>query len=111
LISEVPNRKVAGLLLLVAWSLVDVAAWKRLARFDRGGFWIAAVTAAAAPGRPVAARPAQHPYTLAGRQVDVGARGAWVAVGECGLAPPALLADCAQVGPQPRRRSRTRPAR
>lgn len=55
---------------------------------------IRSVTRAAAPGRPVSLLPAVHPYTLDGREIDVGDRGAWVEVGECGLALPALLAEC-----------------
>jgi phenylalanyl-tRNA synthetase alpha chain len=54
---------------------------------------IGLVTRAVAPGRPVSALPASHPYTLEGRQIDVRDRGAWVEIGECGLALPALLAE------------------
>ena len=55
---------------------------------------IGAVTRAVAPGRAVSVVPATHPYTLDGRQVDVRDRGGWVEIGECGLALPALLAEC-----------------
>lgn len=54
---------------------------------------IAAVAAAAAPGRRLRTSPATHPYTLEGRQVDVADGDAWVEIGECGLALPALLSE------------------
>jgi phenylalanyl-tRNA synthetase alpha chain len=54
---------------------------------------IARVAAAVAPGRELRAVPAEHPYTVAGRQLDVRVDGAWVEIGECGLALPALLAE------------------
>lgn len=60
---------------------------------------IAAVVAAALPGRTWAATPAVHPYTEAGRQIDVGdpggagSGGGAVEIGECGLAHPRVLAD------------------
>jgi phenylalanyl-tRNA synthetase alpha chain len=55
---------------------------------------IEAVLAAAAPGRRHRVTPAAHPYTTAGRQIDVasGAGDDWVEVGECGLAHPDVLA-------------------
>jgi SulP family sulfate permease len=40
----IPRAAIAGLLLLVAVSLVDVAAWRRLFRLDRGEFGVAAAT-------------------------------------------------------------------
>jgi phenylalanyl-tRNA synthetase alpha chain len=43
------------------------------------------------PGRPWRELPRRHPYTVDGRQVDVGADGEWVEVAECGLAHPAVL--------------------
>jgi phenylalanyl-tRNA synthetase alpha chain len=43
------------------------------------------------PGRPYREEPRVHPYTLDGRQVDVGWDGEWVEVWECGLAHPAVL--------------------
>jgi phenylalanyl-tRNA synthetase alpha chain len=56
------------------------------------------VAAAVAPGRALRITPAAHPYTVGGRQIDVavGDRAgeeAWVEIGECGLALPALLAE------------------
>ena len=44
------------------------------------------------PGRPWRWEPRTHPYTLDGRQVDVGWEGEWVEVWECGLAHPEVLA-------------------
>jgi phenylalanyl-tRNA synthetase alpha chain len=43
------------------------------------------------PGRPSRWEPRSHPYTLDGRQVDIGADGEWVEVWECGLAHPEVL--------------------
>lgn len=40
----IPRAAIAGLLLLVAVSLVDVSAWRRLLRMDRGEFGVAAAT-------------------------------------------------------------------
>src|SRR4029078_11720076 len=37
--------------------------------------------------------PARHPYTVDGLQIDVCHAGAWVEIGECGLALPALLGE------------------
>ena len=54
---------------------------------------IASVAEAVAPGLAVRPTPADHPYTLEGRQIDVKAGRAWVEIGECGLALPALLAE------------------
>jgi phenylalanyl-tRNA synthetase alpha chain len=53
---------------------------------------IATVVAAVLPGRPWRTEPRLHPYTTAGRQLDVRAEGgSWVEVGECGLTHPAVL--------------------
>lgn len=54
---------------------------------------IRTVVAAALPGRVHRTIPAVHPYTCAGRQIEVAdAEGAWVEIGECGLTDPGLLA-------------------
>lgn len=55
---------------------------------------IGAVVDALLPRRRWRTLAAEHPYTTDGRQIDVAAdeRGAWVEIGECGLALPALLA-------------------
>jgi phenylalanyl-tRNA synthetase alpha chain len=46
------------------------------------------------PGRPYRLERREHPYTLAGRQIDVEWEGTWVEIGECGLAHPDLLRRC-----------------
>ncbi|MEV6305310.1 hypothetical protein AB0M02_38260 [Actinoplanes sp. NPDC051861] len=54
---------------------------------------IGEVLAAALPGREWRVTPADHPYTTAGREIEVAADdGTWVEVGECGLAHPGVLA-------------------
>jgi phenylalanyl-tRNA synthetase alpha chain len=53
---------------------------------------LATVARAVLPGRPWRTEPRSHPYTTAGRQVDVLADdGAWVEIGECGLTHPEML--------------------
>ena len=53
---------------------------------------VAAVCAASLPGWDWRTSPAAHPYTQSGLQVDLrDPSGAWVEVGECGLADPGLL--------------------
>lgn len=59
---------------------------------DLDAMW-RAVVAAVAPGRSARVEPAVHPYTCGGLQLEVEAGGAWVEVGECGVAHPAILAD------------------
>lgn len=54
---------------------------------------VALVVDALLPGREHRLVQATHPYTRAGRQVDVRDDDAWVEVAECGLALPALLAE------------------
>lgn len=51
------------------------------------------VVAALLPGATSRAAAAAHPYTIDGLQIDVLDRGAWVEIGECGVALPALLAQ------------------
>ncbi len=46
------------------------------------------------PGYEYRSTPTEHPYTLAGRQLDVLEDGVWVEIGECGVAHPALLEEC-----------------
>lgn len=55
---------------------------------------IATVIAAALPGRTWRTAPRVHPYTRQGLQIDVEVDGAWLEVGECGLADPDLLVRC-----------------
>ena len=57
------------------------------------------VVAAALPGSRWRAVPKVHPYTLAGRQVDVWWEGQWIEIGECGLAGPSVLAGAGLAGP------------
>jgi phenylalanyl-tRNA synthetase alpha chain len=54
---------------------------------------IDAVTRSLLPGLPARSIEASHPYTVGGLQIDVLAAGAWVEIGECGVALPALLAE------------------
>jgi phenylalanyl-tRNA synthetase alpha chain len=55
---------------------------------------VALLTAALLPGRAYRCLPAVHPYTTDGLQMDVrDDAGAWVEIGECGCALPALLAE------------------
>ncbi|MGW4379474.1 PheS-related mystery ligase SrmL [Kitasatospora sp. NPDC004531] len=60
---------------------------------------IAALVEALLPGARYRTEDRVHPYTLAGRQLDVEAGGEWVEVAECGLAHPEVLAG-AGLGPQ-----------
>ncbi len=53
---------------------------------------IAVLLGALAPGRRSREQRRSHPYTTAGRQVDVAHSGGWVEVWECGLAGPGVLA-------------------
>jgi phenylalanyl-tRNA synthetase alpha chain len=52
----------------------------------------AALLAALVPGLAARQEPSLHPYTMAGRQLDVRTGGDWVEIGECGLAHPDVLA-------------------
>ena len=53
LLALIPVPAIAALLLLVSWSLFDVAAWRRLWRFSREDFAVAAATfVATRPGSP-----------------------------------------------------------
>ncbi len=47
--------------------------------------------AAVLPGREIRTSPAVHPYTRAGREIEVADGDGWVEVGECGLTEPRLL--------------------
>lgn len=51
------------------------------------------VVTALLPGREHRTSPAAHPYTLHGLQIDVRDSDAWIEIGECGLALPALLSE------------------
>ncbi|MFD8479486.1 hypothetical protein [Kitasatospora sp. NPDC059673] len=60
---------------------------------------IAALADALLPGAEYRTEDRVHPYTLAGRQLDVNLGGEWVEVAECGLAHPGVLAR-AGLGPE-----------
>jgi phenylalanyl-tRNA synthetase alpha chain len=53
---------------------------------------VAVVCATLAPGLPARTVATEHPYTLAGREIQVRAARGWVELGECGLAHPEVLA-------------------
>jgi phenylalanyl-tRNA synthetase alpha chain len=53
---------------------------------------IATVAQAALPGRSWRSTPTSHPYTERGLELEVLEGGAWIEVGECGLAAPEVLA-------------------
>jgi phenylalanyl-tRNA synthetase alpha chain len=65
----------------------------RLSEDDLDGYLRAAV-AAVLPGADVRTRPTSHPYTRAGREIEVAHDGRWLEVGECGSTAPSLLARC-----------------
>ena len=54
---------------------------------------LAVLVEAVLPGAAWRAVPAEHPYTVTGRQVDVYVDGDWLELAECGLAAPRLLAS------------------
>lgn len=54
---------------------------------------IGLVVGAVLPGWSWRAVPSEHPYTLAGRQVDINDGHTWIEVGECGLAHPDVLGE------------------
>jgi phenylalanyl-tRNA synthetase alpha chain len=56
------------------------------------------IVRAALPGARWRANPAEHPYTLDGREIEVATPDGWVEVGECGLAHPEVLAGCGLAG-------------
>jgi SulP family sulfate permease len=47
LLARIPTAAIAGLLILVAWTLLDLPRWRKLARLDRTDLAIAAATLAA----------------------------------------------------------------
>jgi phenylalanyl-tRNA synthetase alpha chain len=52
---------------------------------------VGTIVDAVLPGAIWRAVPATHPYTTAGRQIDVLVNGAWLELAECGLVAPALF--------------------
>jgi phenylalanyl-tRNA synthetase alpha chain len=59
---------------------------------------ITVLLGALAPGRQSVQHPRDHPYTTAGRQIDVAHAGGWVEVWECGLADRRVLAGADLAG-------------
>lgn len=55
---------------------------------------VEAVADAVLPGAALRLRPASHPYTREGLEVEARAGERWVEIGECGLAHPDVLAGC-----------------
>jgi phenylalanyl-tRNA synthetase alpha chain len=62
------------------------------------GLLIDSLLGALVPGLRSRQVQRRHPYTTAGRQVDVRLGSDWVEVWECGLAHPAVLARCGLAG-------------
>ncbi|MFD8599671.1 hypothetical protein ACFV1L_32170 [Kitasatospora sp. NPDC059646] len=60
---------------------------------------VAVLSGALLPGAEHRTEDRVHPYTLAGRQLDVRAGAEWVEVAECGLAHPGVL-RAAGLGPE-----------
>ena len=54
---------------------------------------LAVLVEAVLPGAAWRVVPAEHPYTVTGRQLDVYVDGDWLELAECGLAAPGLLAS------------------
>jgi phenylalanyl-tRNA synthetase alpha chain len=52
---------------------------------------VGAAVGAALPGMPWRTRPAVHPYTTGGLEIEAWSGEAWVEIGECGLAAPHIL--------------------
>ena len=74
---------------------VDLWRARRAGALDSGDLqaMVAQVVEAALPGARWRTTPAEHPYTQHGLQIDVALAGAWIEVGECGVAHPELLAN------------------
>lgn len=69
------------------WRIVD----GRMTEADLAEM-IALTVAALLPGASHRTTPSAHPYTTAGRQIDVRDGHAWVEIGECGIAAGHVLA-------------------
>jgi phenylalanyl-tRNA synthetase alpha chain len=54
---------------------------------------IGAVVDAALPGYRYRTLPAEHPYTLEGREIEIRRGSEWLEIGECGLAHPEVLSN------------------
>ncbi|MDQ3765743.1 MAG: hypothetical protein M3346_00110 [Actinomycetota bacterium] len=55
---------------------------------------IGLVVEAALPGHSYRTLPAEHPYTLEGKEIEIQDGGRWLEIGECGLAHPEVLGSC-----------------
>jgi phenylalanyl-tRNA synthetase alpha chain len=53
---------------------------------------IATVVEATLPGYKYRTSPAEHPYTLEGKELEILTGSGWLEIGECGLAHPEILA-------------------
>src|SRR5206468_3606230 len=53
---------------------------------------VGGLVGAVLPGARWRTRPASHPYTTGGRQIDVRTGDGWVELAECGLVAPPVLA-------------------
>jgi phenylalanyl-tRNA synthetase alpha chain len=54
---------------------------------------VATIVRKVLPGHTHRTIPAEHPYTVAGLQIDVAKRNRWIEIGECGLAHPGVLRE------------------
>ncbi|MFD0523797.1 PheS-related mystery ligase SrmL [Paractinoplanes durhamensis] len=52
---------------------------------------VATAVSAALPGTPWRTRPAEHPYTTGGLEIEAWSGEAWVEIGECGVAAAQVL--------------------
>ncbi|GIF22014.1 phenylalanyl-tRNA synthetase alpha chain [Actinoplanes tereljensis] len=62
---------------------------------------VAVVVSAALPGTPWRTRPATHPYTTGGREIQAWSGHDWVEIGECGVAAAHVLQQPDPSGPAP----------
>ena len=53
---------------------------------------IATVVEATLPDHKYRTNPAEHPYTLDGKEIEIQTESEWLEIGECGLAHPEILA-------------------
>ncbi|MCC3264325.1 hypothetical protein LLE87_39800, partial [Paenibacillus polymyxa] len=60
----IPHAAISGLLLLVAWTLLDIPRWRHLLRTQRGECAIAAATLAATIAIRIAGRDVRCRYTM-----------------------------------------------
>lgn len=75
-----------------------VSSMRRLSTDDLDRM-LGTIVDAVLPGAQWRAVPADHPYTKAGRQLDVLVKGEWLELAECGLINPTLL-DSSGLNPE-----------